>query len=111
MENYVNLVPQIDPQYEEKAKSFLTKAIVALAISCIPIGSIVAIVLGSGNRNAILEYLRQGGPHTTKIKVSSCLSRAGKYAGIGYTIFWAIYILYFLFVIAAIIFAAAARSR
>ena len=107
MENYVNLVPQIDPQYEEKSKSFLTKAIVALAISC----SIVAIVLGSGNRNAILEYLRQGGPHTTKIKVSSCLSRAGKYAGIGYTIFWAIFILYFLFVIAAIIFAAAARSR
>lgn len=109
--NYVNLQPQIDPGYEEKAKSFLTKAIVACAISAMPIGSIVAIVLGSNNRAQLMEYLSQGGPHTVKLKVSSALSRAGKYAGIGYTIFWAVYILYFIFVIGAIILGAAASSR
>ena len=93
----------IDPNYSEKAKSLLTKAIVACAISAMPIASIVAIFLGSSNRKDVLEYISQCGQHTTKLKVCSCLSRTAKYAGIGYTIFWAFYALYFgLFFFAAI---------
>lgn len=109
--NYVNVEPIDNAAYEEKAKSFLTKAIVACVLAAMPIGSIVAIILGSGNRTAILDYINQGGLHTVKIKVCSALSRAGKYAGIGYTIFWAVYALYMAFVMFAIVAAAVAGSR
>ena len=57
-----------------------------------PVGSIIALVMASKNRKAILEYLDGGGLHTEKIKVSSALSRAGKYAGIGFTCLWGFYI-------------------
>lgn len=124
MENNNNIQPQYqqpqyqqqpqfqqpyDPNYEATAKGFLTKAIVSCCIAALPIGSIIAIILASGNRKAVLEYINQGGMHTPKIKVCSCLSRAGKYAGIGYTIFWAFYLCYFLFMIFAIIIGAASN--
>lgn len=93
----------VDPNYAEKTKSLLTKAIVACVLSTIPIASIVAIFLGTGNRNAVLEYISQSGIHTPKLKVCSCLSRTATYGGIGYTIFWAFYALYFgIFILAAI---------
>lgn len=119
MENNTNTQPQYnqqytqmpmgetyDPNYEETAKGFLTRAIVSCAISALPIGSMIAIGLASGNRKKILEYIAQGGMHTQKIKVCSALSRAGKYAGIGYTIFWGFYLLYFAFIIFMMIVAA-----
>ena len=84
-----------DPHYAEVAKEFLTKAIVSCAISTIPVGSIIAINLATKNRQALLDYLARGGLHTDRIKVSSALSRAGRYTGIGFTIFWGIYLLYF----------------
>ena len=94
----------IDPNYEERTKSLLTKAIVACAISAMPIASIVSIFLGSGNRKAVLEYIDQCGQHTAKLKVCSCLSRTAMFSGIGHTIFWAFYVLYFgLFILAAFI--------
>ncbi len=84
----------IDPNYSEKAKDFLTKAIVSCAIASLPVGSIIAIFMAKKNREELLAYLASGGMHTSKIKVSSALSRAGRYAGIGYTIMWAVYLLY-----------------
>ena len=93
--------PVIDPTYESRAKDFLTKTIVSCCIAGIPVGSIIAIFMASNNRKALLEYIAQGGPHTTKLKVCSALSRAAKYAGIGYTFFWAFYLLYFAFFIFA----------
>lgn len=90
-----------DPNYAEAAKDFLTKAIVACAISSLPVGSIIALNMAVKNRKAILEYLDKGGLHTMKIKVSSALSRAGRYAGIAYTIIWCLYLLYILFWIGA----------
>lgn len=85
-------VAVIDPNYNEISKDFLTKAIVSCAIGSLPVGSIIAIAIASKNRKALLEYLERGGLHTEKIKVSSALSRAGKYAGIGFTCFWGFYI-------------------
>jgi hypothetical protein len=94
----------IDPNYEEKTKSLLTKAIVACALAAMPIASIVSIIMGSKNRKDVLEYINQCGQHTVKLKVCSCLSRAAKYAGIGYTIFWGFYAMYFgSFMLATII--------
>ena len=98
-----------DPNYAFVVKDFLTKAIVSCAISCLPVGSIIALVMATKNRKAILEYLDKGGLHTEKMKVCSCLSRAGRYSGIGYTIFWAVYLLYFLIWIAAAVFAVASQ--
>lgn len=99
-----------DPNYAATSKEFLTKAIVSSAISCLPVGSIIAIMMANKNRNAILEYIGNGGMHTTKVKVSSALSRGGKYSGIAYTIFWAIYLLYVTFVVAGTIIAMIAYS-
>lgn len=85
----------VDPNYAAVAKEFLTKAIVAAAICTLPIGSIIAINMASKNRKNILDYIGRGGLHTDRIKVSSAVSRAGKYGGIGFTIFWGFYLLYF----------------
>ena len=63
--------PVIDPTYESRAKDFLTKTIVSCCIAGIPVGSIIAIFMASNNRKALLEYIAQGGPHTTKLKVCS----------------------------------------
>ena len=87
----------VDPNYAALAKDFLTKAIVSCAICSLPVGSIIAINMATKNREALLGYLSRGGLHTDRIKVSSALSRAGRYGGIGFTIFWGIYALYFVF--------------
>ena len=103
-------VPVVDPAYAETSKDFLTKAIVSCSIASLPVGSIIAIIIASKNRKTLLEYLERGGLHTEKIKVSSALSRAGKYAGIGFTCFWGFYIgiyaVYFGWIILMFILAA-----
>jgi len=89
-----------DPNYPVVAKEFLTKAIVAGAISSMPVGSIIGAVMGSRNRKKILEYIENGGPHTVRLKVCSAVSRAAKYAGIGFSIWWAIYaLIYTIYII------------
>lgn len=117
MENnvYQNPSYQIyqDPNadYMVKANEFLKKAIISCAISSLPIGSIIAMCMASKNRAALLDYLSRGGLHTIRIKFASALSRGGKYAGLGFTIFWAVYGLIFLIYIIAIITALVATSR
>ncbi|PWJ69835.1 hypothetical protein B0O40_2210 [Ruminococcaceae bacterium R-25] len=86
----------VDPNYAEVSNDFLTKAIVAGAISSLPVGSIIAINMATKNRAALLDYLSRGGMHTVKIKISSALSRGARYSGIGFTIFWAVWLLYYI---------------
>ncbi len=86
-----------DPEYEAKSKDFLTKAIVSCCISTIPIGCFIATAMATKNREALLDYIAKGGIHTTKIQVSSALSRAGKYSGIACSVFWGIYLTYIVF--------------
>ena len=86
----------IDPNYPAVSKEFLTQAIVAGAISSLPVGSIIAINMATKNRAALLDYLSRGGMHTVKIKISSALSRGARYSGIGFTIFWAVWLLYYI---------------
>ena len=93
----------VDPNYAAVSKDFLTKAIVAGAISTLPVGSIIAINMATKNRAALLDYLSRGGLHTVKIKISSALSRAARYSGIGYTILWGIWLLYYAFMMLALI--------
>ena len=100
----------IDPNYDATVKDFLTKAIVSCAICSLPVGSIIAIVMGKSNRQAVLDYINRGGLHTARVKVCSALSRASFYGGIGFTIFWGFYALYFLTVIMAAVGAMAYHS-
>ena len=86
----------VDPNYAAVAKEFLTQAIISCAISTLPVGSIIAINMATKNRAALLDYLSRGGMHTVKIKISSALSRAARYSGIGFTIFWAVWLLYYI---------------
>lgn len=95
----------LNSNYNEIVKDFLTKAIVSCAISTLPIGSIIAINMATKNRAALLDYLSKGGYHTIRIKVSSALSRAGRYSGIASTIFWGIYLLYIAIAITVAILA------
>ena len=93
----------VDPNYAEVSNDFLTKAIVAGAISTIPVGSIIAINMATKNRAALLDYLSRGGMHTVKIKISSALSRAARYSGIGFTIFWAVWLLYYIIAMSVVV--------
>ena len=93
----------IDPNYPAVSKEFLTQAIVAGAISSLPVGSIIAINMATKNRAALLDYLSRGGMHTVKIKISSALSRAARYSGIGFTIFWAVWLLYYIIAMSVVV--------
>ena len=93
----------VDPNYAEVSTDFLTKAIVAGAISTLPVGSIIAINMATKNRAALLDYLSRGGLHTVKIKISSALSRAARYSGIGFTIFWAVWLLYYIIAMSVVV--------
>ena len=99
----------IDPNYPAVSKEFLTQAIVAGAISSLPVGSIIAINMATKNRKSLLDYLARGGMHTVKIKISSALSRGARYSGIGFTIFWAVWLLYYALVMVLLFFGIATQ--
>lgn len=90
-----NNIPQESP-----TNTFLAKGIVSTAISSLPVGSIIAIVMGADNRKKIKNYLANGGQKEAKVTVGSVLSGVGLGFGIGMTIFW---FLYPIIIIAAVL--------
>ena len=102
------IIQRNDPEYMRVASEFLKNAIISCAISTLPVGSIIAINMATKNRAALLDYIGKGGYHTDRIKLSSALSRAGRYTGIGFTIFWGIYLAYIAISLSAVIIAAIA---
>lgn len=100
MENRIN----IDPQYEMKASAFMKSAITGIICAGFPIASIIAICIGSRNHKAIVDYVASGGMHTPKIKTSAALSKGAMYGGIGMTIFYAVYFVFWFLVICAAAF-------
>lgn len=113
--NYQNPSAQIyqnnNEEYMAKANEFLKKAIISCAISFIPVASVIAMCMASKNRKQLLEYLDRGGLHTIRIKFASALSRAGKYSGLAYTIFWVFYAILIGCSLAGIIFAAVSAAN
>jgi hypothetical protein len=91
------------------ANEFLTKAIVAGAISSLPVGCFIALSMASKNRKKILEYIEQGGYHTVRIKTCSAISRAAKYSAVACSIVWGVYgTIWLVYALAMLIFFLAA---
>lgn len=88
--------PQYDQPYPApETPDFLPKAIAAAVMSEFPVASIIAIIVGANNRRRIQDYLAMGGKMTPKVRVSHILSTVGLWLGVGMTIIWGIYFLYF----------------
>lgn len=88
------------PQYGQpypapETPDFLPKAIAAVIMCEFPVASIIAIIVGANNRRRIQDYLAMGGKMTPKVRVSHILSTVGLWLGVGMTIIWGIYFLYF----------------
>ena len=98
-----------DPVYLAKVNELLKSVIIACVLAGFPVCSIIAIFKGMGNRKKVLEYLDKGGLHTPRIKISSILSRAATYYGIGSTVLYAIMFLYYALIIGFLIFSATSR--
>lgn len=91
-----NDYPQYGQQYPAmETPDFLPKAIAAAVMSEFPVASIIAIIVGANNRRRIQDYLAMGGKMTPKVRVSHILSTVGLWLGVGMTIIWGIYFLYF----------------
>ena len=86
-------------EYDRISSGLLKTAIISACICWLPIGSIIAIVMANRNLAELHSYLNNGGLHTPKIKASSATSKGGKYGGIGFTILWGVYFLFFIMVI------------
>ena len=104
MEYYPNQQPQypvenIVPQ-ESPTNTFMAKGIVSAAISCLPVGSIIAIIMAADNRKKIKNYIANGGQKEARVTVGSILRGVGLGFGIGMTIFW---FLYPIIIIAAVL--------
>lgn len=98
-----------DPVYLARANELLKGAIIACVLAGFPVCSIIAIFKGMNNRKKVLEFLDKGGLHTPRIKISSLLSRAATYYGIGSTVLYAIMFLYYALIIGFLIFSATSR--
>lgn len=98
-----------DPVYLARANELLKGAIIACVLAGFPVCSIIAIFKGMNNRKKVLEFLDKGGLHTPRIKISSILSRAATYYGIGSTVLYAIMFLYYALIIGFLIFSATSR--
>ena len=96
--------PQYDyPQYGQQlpeidTPDFLPKAIATVVMSQFPVASIIAIVFGANNKRNIRDYLAMGGKMTPKVRVSHILSTVGLWLGVGATIIYGFYLLYFGFI-------------
>lgn len=91
------------PQYGQpypapETPDFLPKAIATVVMSQFPVASIIAIVFGANNKRNIRDYLAMGGKMTPKVRVSHILSTVGLWLGVGATILYGFYLLYFGFI-------------
>lgn len=94
-----NDYPQYGQQFPEiDTPDFLPKAIATVVMSQFPVASIIAIVFGANNKRNIRDYLAMGGKMTPKVRVSHILSTVGLWLGVGATILYGFYLLYFGFI-------------
>ena len=86
-------VPNAD--IEAQVNSAFGKGLAAAILAEFPIGSIIAIALGSGAANMAEQANAMAASRGTsaggKNVAARVLGLVGKFAGIGFTIFWAIY--------------------
>lgn len=100
--------PQPDilpPDIQQMVDSVFGKALAATIMSEFPITSIIAFFLGNNafkTTNEIVEICAALGIRIPgKLKAARILSRIGKFAGLGFSIFWGCY---FGFILAYVLF-------
>lgn len=114
---YVPQAPVMEQNYQQNraaeayvkpiVDSAFAKSLAATIMSQFPVVSIVAIFMGSSG----LELVRQAEQMAAQYGISAggkctaakVLGKVGKFAGIGYTIFWVLYFgLFFLYLLFAV---------
>ncbi len=95
-----------DPQVESLIDSAFGKSLTSTIICGLPVGSIIAIVLGSAGLNLVDEAKRlaaqRGAMPGGKNVAATVLGKIGKIAGIVMTIWWAFYIFFIVFLFSQI---------
>ena len=83
--------------------SFFVLAIVGLALSCSFGLSIVGIILSAIALSKTNKYFAMGGLYAGKAKVAKILSTVGLWAGIGFSIIFIIYVVFYAMIIGSFI--------
>lgn len=99
-------VPTTDPTVESYVNAAFTKSLASVIMCEFPVASIIAIVMGSKG----LEFVeaaktlaaQRGVKPSGKNIAANILGKIGKIAGIVMTIFWGVYFLIFLIILANI---------
>lgn len=85
----------VDPEVQQLAEQAFKKGLTATILSQFPVASIIAIFMGSKGCKLVAETRElanaRGVKGGGKYIAANVLSKVGKFAGIGYTIFWGIY--------------------
>lgn len=90
---------------QQKIDSVFGKALAATIMAEFPIASIIALIFGKNALTEILSLIEEcaarGIRYPGKLRAAKILATIGKFAGLGFTIFWAAYlafiVLYFGF--------------
>ena len=71
-----------DADYNDFSHRHLVSSILASAMCPVPVANLVFMILSIIRRREVIKYIKNGGMHTGKIKVISCLYRVGIYGSI-----------------------------
>ena len=92
-----NILP---PDIKQRIDNVFGKALAATIMAEFPIASIIALIFG---KNALIEILSlieectaRGIRYPGKLRAAKILATIGKFAGLGFTIFWGAYLAFFV---------------
>lgn len=92
-----NVLPQ---DVQQRIDNIFGKALAATIMAEFPIASIIALIFG---KNALIEILSlieectaRGIRYPGKLRAAKILATIGKFAGLGFTIFWGAYLAFFV---------------
>lgn len=90
----------VDPDVAALTGTAFSKGLAAAIMCQFPVASVIAIFYGSKAMNAVVTArdvaARRGVRAPKKLIAAKILGTVGKFAGIGYTVFWAVYLTYLI---------------
>ncbi len=101
--------PEDIPGLQQLVNSAFGKALASVIMAELPIASIIAIFMGSSANKLVAKAENLAAQYGTKAggkKIAAkIMGKIGFFMGIGMTIFWGIYILYFIFLMLLVLVA------